>query len=202
MDQQNFGPFENAEDVFFSQNDPQWAEHPYWMADFTTCACGLCSFTMAVDILTGARLTPVDVYDIRAAAGLPQKEEGPDDICARDGDAQFNEIFRERFGVESTFLEEVSFESFKSVLEKGDAVIWFSSRDWGEPWIWADGSKCEWQHPMGHLVCAWKVEGDTIIVKDPNGPRKLGNNVRYNRGQFEKLLVGVLENRFVLRAVK
>lgn len=196
-----FAPFENAEDVFCSQNDQRWAEHPYWERDFTGMACGLCSFTTAVNILTGTRLSPVEVYDMRAAWGLPQKQEGEGDICACDAHEEFNPMMRELFGVESSFLEDKSLESFARTLEAGDCVIWFSSRDWGEPWIWADGSKCENQYAMGHLICAWKHENGLFYIKDPNGTREQGNNVAYNHEQFERLLQGVLENRYVLRAV-
>lgn len=199
--QSTFAPFENAEDVFCSQNDPRWAAHPYWESDFTGMACGLCSFTTAVNILTGTRLNPVEVYDMRAEWGLPQKQEGEGDICACDAHEEFNPMMRELFGVESVFLEDKSLESFAQTLEAGDCVIWFSSRDWGEPWIWADGSKCENQYTMGHLICAWKHENGLFYVKDPNGTREQGNNVTYNHEQFERLLQGVLENRYVLRAV-
>lgn len=198
---QPFLPFECAEDVFFSQNDPAWAQHPYWESNITDMGCGLCSFTMAVDILTGARLNPVEVYDIRASWGLPQTQEGNGDICACDAHECFNPLFRKHLGIESSFLEDASLESFARELEKGDRVIWFSSREWGEPWIWSDGSKCENQYETGHLVCAWKHEDGIFYIKDPNGTREQGNNVRYNHEQFECLLVGVLENRYVLRAI-
>lgn len=200
MSKHPFKPFENVEDVFCSQNDPEWAEHPYWEENFTKMACGLCSFTMAVNILTGSRYTPVEVYDIRKEWGLPQLEEGNGDICAADAHEEFNDLFREKFGVQSKFLEDKSIESFIKVLQEGDKVIWFSSREWGEPWIWADGSKCENQYTTGHLICAWKYEDGCFVIKDPNGTKEQGNNVRYNHEQFEKLLVGVLENRYILSA--
>lgn len=196
-----FAPFEHAEEVFCSQNDPLWKDHAYWESNITDMGCGLCSLTTAINILTGTRLSPVDVYDIRTAWGFPQKKESPDDVCARDAHEQFNPMLREAFGIESTFLEDKSLESFKQVLEEGDAVIWFSSRDWSEPWVWADGTKCPNQYDMGHLVCAWKYEDGLFYIKDPNGTKQLGNNVTYNHEQFEQLLVGVLENRYVLRAV-
>lgn len=194
-----YKPFEKADDVFFSQKDPCWSEHPYWEKNIGEMGCGLVSFTMAVDILTGARLNPVEMYDIRESWGLPQKEEGNGDICACDAHEEFNSFFRECLGVESEFLADKSLESFAKVLEGGNAVIWFSSRDWGEPWIWADGSKQENQYDMGHLICAWKHEDGMFYIKDPNGPAALGNNVVYDHEQFEKLLVGVLENRYILR---
>jgi len=200
MVQHPFKPFENAEDVFYSQKDPLWCEHPYWEKSIGEMGCGLCSFTMAVDILTGARLNPVDVYEIRESWGLPQKVEGNGDICACDAHEEFNARFRESFGVESSFLADKSMESFINVLEGGGSVIWFSSRNWGEPWIWSDGSKCEDQYIDGHLVCAWKHEDGLFYIKDPNGPKELGNNVTYSHEQFEKLLVGVLDNRYILRA--
>ncbi len=200
MVQHSFKPFENAEDVFYSQKDPLWCEHPYWEKNIGEMGCGLCSFTMAVDILTGARLNPVDVYEIRESWGLPQKVEGNGDICACDAHEEFNARFRESFGVESSFLADKSMESFINVLEGGGSVIWFSSRNWGEPWIWSDGSKCKDQYIDGHLVCAWKHEDGLFYIKDPNGPKELGNNVTYSHEQFEKLLVGVLDNRYILRA--
>lgn len=200
MNEKPFKPFENVEDVFCSQNDPQWAAHPYWEKNISKMGCGLCSFTTAVNILTGSRYTPVEMYDIRSTWGLPQTQEGNGDICACDAHEAFNPFFREAFGIESSFLEDKSLESFQRVLEEGGQVIWFSSRQWGEPWIWADGTKCPNQYEEGHLVVAWKHENDLFYIKDPNGTREEGNNVTYDHEQFEKLLVGVLDNRYVLKA--
>lgn len=200
MEQIRRAPFERTEEAFCSQIDPRWGDHPYWDRNFNLCACGLCSFTMAVNILTGTSYNPVEVYDMRKAWGLPQLQEGNGDICACDAHECFNPMFREVFGVESTFLEDKSLESFKRELLKGDRVIWFSSRHWGEPWIWADGSKCENQYEEGHLVCAWKYEDGKFIIKDPNGTFEQGNDVAYDHEQFEKLLVGVLDNRYILKA--
>lgn len=199
MVERPFKPFERAEDVFYSQKDPLWREHPYWESNIGEMGCGLCSFTMAIDILTGARLNPVEVYDIRESWGLPQKVEGQGDICACDAHEEFNPFFRDSFGVQTEFMEDKSLENFVKVLEGGDAVIWFSSRNWGEPWIWADGSKCEDQYTEGHLICAWKHEDGLFYIKDPNGSRELGNNVTYNHEQFERLLVGLLDNRYIIR---
>ena len=200
MIERPFRPFEGAESVHIAQIDPRWAAHPYWDRTFADCACGLCSFTMAVNILTGARLNPVQTYELRAAWGLPQKQEGNGDVCACDAHESFNPMLREVFGVESAFLEDKSLESFKRELEKGDRVIWFSSRNWGEPWIWSDGSKCEDQYDCGHLVCAWKYEDGKFIVKDPNGMAEKGNDVAYDHERFERLLAGVLDNRYILKA--
>ena len=50
-------------------------------------------------------------------------------------------------------------------------------------------------------MCAWNHEDGCFIIKDPWGMPALGNDVRYPHEQFERLLVGVLDNRFILRAV-
>lgn len=188
-----------AENVFFSQEDPRWAGLPYYFDDIGGSGCGLCAFTAAVNLLTGRNLSPLDVYRARQECGLDQRSD-ISGVCARDAHEALNDLNRRLFGVESEFLEDASIEGFRRALAGGDAVIWCSSRDTGEPWIWSDGSKQEWQHPKGHLVAVWKCEGGCFFLKDSSGPCCKGNNVCYTEEQFARWLVGVKENRYILRA--
>ena len=63
------------------------------------------------------------------------------------------------------------------------------------PWHYADGSlqpldPCGIQHPHGHIVCVWAYEDGAFLVKDPLGPSRLCNNVRYTDDQMERWLAG------------
>lgn len=188
------------ERIHFCQADPRWAQLPYYGGDMAHCGCGLCAFTMAVGILTGSRMTPADVYRIRAAQGVGQSDDRGG-ICARDAHECFNCMNERLFGVRSAFLEDSTVEGFRRVLSAGGNVIWCSSRDIGEPWIWSDGAKQACQHPEGHLVCVWKYEDGRFLVKDSWGDARRGNDVAYDEARFARWLEGVRENRYVLRAL-
>ena len=190
-------PFENAEEVFFEQSDPRWGRLPYAGFTVSWAGCGLVAYTMCVDVVTGARFTPGDVYRMRKKWGV--RQAGPRGIFAKDAYVEYARMHRELFGVETEFLADKSVDNVQRVLESG-AVIWASSRDIGEPWLNRDGTKQSWQHSGGHFACIWKYSDGLFCMKDPSGPARRHNDVHYTRDQMEAWLVGAYENRYVIRA--
>ena len=189
-------PFENAEEVFFEQSDPRWGYLPYTGFTVSWAGCGLVAYAMCVDVLTGARFTPKDVYRMRKEWGVCQARPGG--IFAKDAYVEYARMHRDLFGVETEFLADKSVENVARVLE-GGAVIWASSRDIGSPWLNADGSRQSWQHSGGHFACIWRHEDDLFYMKDSSGPARMHNDVPYDCNQMEAWLVGAFENRYVIR---
>ena len=190
-------PFENAEEVFFEQSDPRWGRLPYAGYTVSWAGCGLVAYTMCVDVVTGARLTPGEVYRMRKKWGVQQARPGG--IFAKDAYVEYAQMHRELFGVETEFLEDKSVENVARVLESG-AVIWASSRDIGSPWLNRDGTRQSWQHSSGHFACIWKYENGLFYLKDSSGPARKHNDVPYTWQQMQAWLVGAYENRYIIRA--
>jgi len=114
-------PFENAHEVFFEQSDPRWGRLPYTGFTVSWAGCGLVAYTMCVDVVTGARHTPWDVYMMRKKWGIRQARPGG--IFAKDAYAEYADMHRELFGVETEFLADKSIDNVERVLQ-GGAVIW------------------------------------------------------------------------------
>ena len=189
-------PFENAEEVFFQQSDPRWGHLPYAGFTVSWAGCGLVAYTMCVDVVTGVRFTPGDVYNMRKKWGVRQVRPGG--IFAKDAYTDYARMHRELFGVETEFLTDKSVYNVARVLDSG-AVVWASSRDIGEPWLNRDGSRQSWQHAGGHFACIWKHENGVFYMKDSSGPAYQHNDVPYTRKQMSAWLVGALENRYIIR---
>ena len=191
-------PFERADEVFFEQSDPRWGHLPYAGYTVSWAGCGLVAYTMCVDVLTGARHTPGDVYKMRKEWGIRQARPGG--IFAKDAYVEYADMHRELFGVETEFLADKSVENLARVLEES-AVVWASSRDIGSPWLNRDGSRQSWQHSGGHFACIWKHEGGLFYMKDSSGPARKHNDVPYTHDQMGAWLVGAFENRYIVRAL-
>ena len=191
-------PFENAHEVFFQQSDPRWGSLPYAGFTVSWAGCGLAAYTMCVDVLTGSRYTPADVYRMRDEWGIEQAASNG--IFAKDAYTEYADMHRTLFGVETEFLQDKSVDNVAHVLDAG-AVIWASSRDIGSPWLSADGTKQSWQHPGGHFACIWKHDDGLFYLKDSYGPAHICNDVPYTPEQMKAWLVGALENRYVIRAI-
>lgn len=192
-------PFENCDEVFFQQSDRRWGKLPYSGWTVAWAGCGLVAYTMCVDIVTGKRLDPGDVYRMRKRYGIRQARPGG--IFAKDAYEEYDDMHREVFGVQTEFLQDKSVENVARVLDSG-GVIWASSRDIGDPWLNRDGSKQSYQHPGGHFACIWKhgKEHDLFYMKDSSGSARDHNDVPYTREQLAAWLVGAFENRYIIRA--
>lgn len=193
-----FAPFEQAQDVFFDQADERWAYLPYAGSNVLWTGCGLVAYTMCVDVVTGARFTPGDVYRLRKARGICQETQ--DGIFARDAHTDYALMHREVFGVETEFLADKSVEGIARVLDSG-AVVWASSREIGSPWLNADGTAQSCQFEGGHFGCIWKHENGLFYMKDSYGSARDHNDVPYTKQQLATWLEGVFENRYAIRAV-
>lgn len=191
-------PQDKAERLHFTQSYADgegagWAELPYWQWDVEQSGCGLCSMTMCVDLLTGQELTPADVLALYQRDGMDKCARslvGGRNLCPK-----LNEYNERTFGVRASDLER-SVDAFAEALAQGD-VIWASSADrqGTHPWHFADGTQqpldeTGMQHHHGHIVCIWRHEDGAFLVKDPIGPRRLCNNVRYTDEQMALWLAG------------
>lgn len=165
----------HAHGVFFDQHDERWADLPYGGATMADRGCGLCAYTMAVDILREENLTPRDVYEQRLAVA-------PDDVAFLgtwyhhgpfDGNPALNHWNRQLFGVESRLVAH-TVEGVLEALRDGRSVVLAVSN--AEPGGWRaegargawrtnDGSLKAWQH-NDHTACIWLFDGTHFHMKD------------------------------------
>ncbi len=185
--------FVGAEDVFFSQCDGDWKNLPYWFNSNRTAysstgsicgdGCGLVATTMAIDILTGQRYTPTDVYKMRDTLGNIKYEMVAADVAPR-----FNEYNTSLFGIKSEELEQ-DLTKMKNVLRKGGVIIAsFGNEGNVRAWHLADGSIPSYQHDNYHFVCIWAYKGGKFLIKDSSATKELGNNVGYTDAEMEGLI--------------
>lgn len=176
----------HAESVFFRQrgaDGKDWKDLPYWDGHVDFKGCGLCSFAMGVDIVTGRDLTPRDIYWMRNAAGIDQLHTVTKDgrsCCGGDAQEQFNAIYGKLFGIKCREIPRSSV-AFRDVLEGRNAVIWASSNNT------EFHLKRGWSRyaEIGHVVLIWKYEDGIFYIKDPSMPPEEANNVPYTEEQMQ-----------------
>lgn len=190
----------HAEQVFFQQKgDQPWSDLPYWNGSIDWKGCGLCSLTMAIDIVTGRDLTPADVYRMRQEAGIDQLHTVTRDgtsVCGGDAQEQFNEVYARLFGIRSQGIER-SVEAFRDALAE-DAAIWASSR-WT---FFYSNTRLVRYADIGHVVCVWKYEDGCFFVKDPSLSRAESNNVRYTEEQMREWLAARSFQQYKITAIR
>lgn len=165
----------HARTVFFDQHDERWSALPYGGATVGERGCGLCAYTMALDIVRDIDLTPAEVYARRL-------EVAPNDVeflgtwyhyGSNDGDPSLNEWNRRLFGFESRLIDH-TVESILNALSDGrTAIIAISNAEPGGwraegargAWRRNDGSLKAWQH-NDHASCIWLFDGTHVHMKD------------------------------------
>ena len=182
----------SGDEYFFSQNDKSsdWWDLSYWRQRVGGKGCGLVSYTMAIDILTGANLTPADMYYLRGGANgswngtdaMPNSTKG-----ARMTHKEWSE---RNFGVTMRLTESYpSNQTLQEGLEKGHVYL-----------ISRGGSKCfkdaagTWHYHGGHYVLLYRYDAQTstFFVHDPSGntvqQQRLNQAVPYSQSDMRRCI--------------
>lgn len=181
-----------GDEYFFAQNDKSrdWWDLSYWGQRIGGKGCGLVSYTMAIDILTGANLTPTDMYHLRG--GAKGSWNGTDAMPSSTKGAQVThkEWSEANFGVTMKLTSSYpSNQTLQEGLEKGHVYL-----------ISRGGSKCfkdaagTWHYHGGHYVLLYRydAESSTFYVHDPSGntvqQQRLNQAVPYSRDDMRRCI--------------
>lgn len=170
----------SADDIYFAQSSDPWGSMPYWGTNVSEAGCGLCSYTMGIDVILGKNITPKEMLEQRGCwYGLdnsPSSTEG-----SVDGSSH-GEWTKKTFGVIMEENSSLGADGMADELKKGGRVILLSRGGSGDVFKHLNGS---WYSTAGHYVLVYKYENGNFYVKDPGYNNK---NVEYSMDDMKKCL--------------
>lgn len=162
-----------------------WSGVFYWTGSIARSGCGLCAYTVVVDILTGADYTPDEMLKIRGdwsgtEASMDSRFGTPDGQTHQQWSVDYFDITTKRVAVSRSSLNEAladDGESAAIILARGNSV--FKNKD---------GS---WRSSSGHFVVCYRIDGEgNYRVHDSAVSSDLGMNVVYSPSDMDRLLSG------------
>lgn len=178
----------NADSIHFAQWQPgsSWASRRYWGGTVATHGCGLVSYTVAIDILTGARLDPSQMIDKRGDwVGM---ESWPDDSSGVRTGETHAEFTKRVFGVTERALpmDGDTLATLDQALEEDEAVVQLCGRGT----IFKNGKTGQWRTSSGHYVLIYRHADGYYYVQDSTWLDEGGTAVRYSRSDMQRMLSG------------
>ena len=171
-----------AADVQFPQSNNQpWSNIGYWNGTIASSGCGVCAYTVVIDVLCGKDYTPADMMEIR---GDWRGMDGyPDDSTGSHGKTH-SEFTRDTFDV-STWNISPNVEELKSALTEQETAAIVCSR--GRAFKDNQGS---WRWSSGHFVAVLGYDDEGFHVSDSAYSHEYGTDVVYSDREMATMLSG------------
>lgn len=173
----------NADNIHFCQADPKWGMVSYWNGTIATHGCGLVSYTVAIDILTGRNATPDQILTERGDwAGTEQTITSTEG--SRSGKTH-EQVTRELYGVETEPLDMDGnrLQTLDSALGEESVVQ-----------VCAAGSAFKnnngyWRYSNGHYIIVYRKDDSwNYYVQDPSWGDENGRAVCYSPSEMARML--------------
>lgn len=182
---------DNADKIHFAQwTGGDWASRSYWGGTVATHGCGLCAYTVAIDILTGAGLTPSEMLDKRGDwAGCEYYVDGTDAAYTGSKDGlSHGEWTKKTFDVTMTDISGSSldekFANMDEALKNDEACVIVCSAG---SYVFKsnDGSK---RSSNGHYICVYRADDNGYYVQDSTYEGDKGTKVCYSHDDMARVL--------------
>jgi hypothetical protein len=172
---------ENAKYVQFAQANGPWSGLSYWNGNIGSSGCGLCAYTVMIDVLTGNDYTPADMLNIR---GDWRGMDGYPDDYTGSGGLTHAEWTLQNFDITMYNIDR-NMEALKAELkEKESAAIVCTA---GYVLKTASGS---WYYTSGHFVTVVGYDEEGFHVSDSGRNSSEGTNVIYSDSDMVRMLSG------------
>lgn len=176
---------EEADSIHFRQAGESYSSLRYYCGSIGSAGCGLCAYTVAIDILQGADYTPETMLPVCGDwAGLIHYTDST--VGTPDGTthAQWT---KNNFDVEMKRMES-SVPALRKTLSDGESVVIALSR--GHVFKTKRGV---WRTSGGHYVCIYRCDDKGFYVQDSAYPGDDGRAVYYTDAEIAPMLsAGVL----------
>lgn len=171
----------NADSIHFAQGDSPWGTLPYWNGTVATHGCGLVSYTVAIDVLTGRGLTPGEMLSLRG--DWSGTEQTLSSTTGASGETHSDETLR-LFDVTSESLD-MSGNLNDEVDEalEGEGVVQVCAA--GTAFKNNDGY---WRTSAGHYVTIYRHDANGYYVQDSTWSGAKGAAVCYSTSDLNVLL--------------
>ena len=171
----------NADGIHFAQDSAPWGQMGYWNGTVATHGCGLVSYTVAIDILTGRGETPDQVLRERGDwAGTEQTL----DATTGNGRRSHRDVTKTLYDVttESLSLDGDRLATLDAALE-GESVVQVCAA--GRAFKNNAGF---WRYSNGHYIIIYRRADDGgYMVQDSTWTDK-GTAVHYSRDEMRVMM--------------
>lgn len=171
---------EEAKTIQFPQGgNNAWSGLPYWTGSVARAGCGLCSYTVVIDVLTGNNYTPADMLGIR---GDWKGMDGYPDNNTGSGNESHADFTRRMFEVE-TYNISHDVETLKQELSNGEAcsIVCAAGRAF-------KNKSGTWRYSSGHFIAVVGYDEQGFHVADSAYSSDQGTDVVYSDGEMATML--------------
>lgn len=170
-----------ANDIQFQQGASPWNTLPYWGSTIGWAGCGLCAYTVIIDVLTGADYTPSDMLDIR---GDWRGMDGFVDDATGTPGSTHHDYTKSTFDIE-TYSIPKTVEAMRNEVSSDEkcAMICAAGN------VFKDGSGA-WRWSSGHFIAVYAYDEQGFHISDSSYNHDLGANVIYSDSDMARLLSG------------
>ena len=171
---------ERADSIHFCQWGEYYSDIQYYCATIGIAGCGLCAYTMAIDILTGSDYTPDTMLpvcgDWEGLVHYPDMTDGTPDGSTH---AEWTKNY---FDVDMAEIDN-TIPSLRGALSDNESVIIALAR--GNSF---KDKKGEWRYTNGHYVCIYRCDENGFYVHDSACTREEGAAVYYTDDEMGTML--------------
>lgn len=173
---------ENARSVQFAQGGmSEWSSLRYWNGNIGSSGCGLCAYTVIIDVLCGKDYTPADMWEIR---GDWRGMDGyPDDDTGSSSQSHHDFTLNE-FDIE-TWNITPSVSALKDALTEKETAAMVCSHGYA-----FKNRSGAWRWSSGHFIAVLGYDDEGFHVADSAYDKGQGANVIYSDSEMARMLSG------------
>lgn len=173
------------DEIHFAQASNPWGTLPYWGGTVGNSGCGLCAYTVMVDMLKGQKYTPSDMLSMRG--DWRGEEEFPESRTGTLDNTTHAEWTKQKFDIVVRDDNDKSINHMKEYLSDGEGVLMLCSNGSN---IFKNNQGAT-RSSDGHYIIVYKYDENTkqFYVQDSSwGDNTLGKKVSYSESEMEFLL--------------
>ena len=172
---------EGADNMHFRQWGKDYSDIRYYCGTIGNAGCGLCAYTVAINILKGTDYTPETMLpvcgDWQGLVHYPNSTAGtPDGTTHAEWTKNYFDVTMETI--------EGSVKSLREALTDGESVVIALAR--GYSFKNKSGS---WRYTNGHYVCIYRCDDEGFYVQDSSGSTdEDGRAVYYTDAEMKTMI--------------
>lgn len=180
MKQQQQKARENADSIHFRQWGEYYSDIRYYAGTIGTAGCGLCAYTVAINILKGTDYTPDTMLPVCGDwQGLIHY---PDDTTGTPDGTTHAEWTKSYFDVDMRTIDN-SISALRSSLSDNESVIIALARGYS-----FKNKSGDWRYTGGHYVCIYRCDDKGFYVQDSALQGDEGIAVYYTDAEMATML--------------
>lgn len=171
---------ENADTMHFCQWGESWSDVRYYCGTIGNAGCGLCSYTVAINILKGTDYTPDTMLpvcgDWQGLIHYPKDTTGtPDGTSHAEWTKSYFDVDMESIGN--------SVSEIRDALSDGESVVIALARGYS-----FKSKSGAWRYTGGHYVCIYRCDDKGFYVQDSALKGDDGTAVYYTDADMKTML--------------